>query len=124
MTIAYWAAVRFSIANCFDRNLWEYTEFFVHLGEFFHTFSVCLSLSSCIPHRFQFSSNCVLPAEDLWFITGESPNNPAYFTMTLYRYKIVNIHTHLFLLDRVGGRVVRWCWVNFQCRGVLQSGLQ
>ena len=20
---------------------------------------------------------------------------------------------------RVGGRVVRWCWVNFQCRGVL-----
>ena len=20
-----------------------------------------------------------------------------------------------------GGRVVRWCWVNFQCRGVLQS---
>ena len=23
-----------------------------------------------------------------------------------------------------GGRVVRWCWVNFQCRGVLQFGLQ
>ena len=23
-----------------------------------------------------------------------------------------------------GGRVVRWCWVNFQCRGVLQLGLQ
>ena len=22
-----------------------------------------------------------------------------------------------------GGRVVRWCWVNFQCRGVLQFGL-
>ena len=22
------------------------------------------------------------------------------------------------------GRVVRWCWVNFQCRGVLQFGLQ
>ena len=21
-----------------------------------------------------------------------------------------------------GGRVVRWCWVNFQCRGVLQFG--
>ena len=20
-----------------------------------------------------------------------------------------------------GGRVVRWCWVNFQCRGVLQG---
>ena len=23
-----------------------------------------------------------------------------------------------------GGRVVRWYWVNFQCRGVLQFGLQ
>ena len=23
-----------------------------------------------------------------------------------------------------GGRVVRWCWVNFQCRGVLQFCLQ
>ena len=23
------------------------------------------------------------------------------------------------LLDLGGGRVVRWCWVNFQCRGVL-----
>ena len=21
-----------------------------------------------------------------------------------------------------GGRVVRWCWVNFQCRGVLHFG--
>ena len=27
-------------------------------------------------------------------------------------------------LDDGGGRVVRWCWVNFQCRGVLQFGLQ
>ena len=25
---------------------------------------------------------------------------------------------------RGGGRVVRWCWVTFQCRGVLQFGLQ
>ena len=23
-----------------------------------------------------------------------------------------------------GGRVVRWCWVNSQCRAVLQFGLQ
>ena len=27
-------------------------------------------------------------------------------------------------LTRRGVRVVRWCWVNFQCRGVLQFGLQ
>ena len=27
----------------------------------------------------------------------------------------------LFLSPSLGGgRVVRWCWVNFQCRGVLQ----
>ena len=25
-----------------------------------------------------------------------------------------------FSFLRGGGRVVRWCWVNFQCRGVLQ----
>ena len=23
-----------------------------------------------------------------------------------------------------GARVVRWCWVNFKCRGVLQFGLE
>ena len=23
-----------------------------------------------------------------------------------------------------GGRVVRWCWVNFQCGGVLHFGLE
>ena len=28
------------------------------------------------------------------------------------------------LIDSGGGRVVRWCWENFQCRGVLQFGLQ
>ena len=27
--------------------------------------------------------------------------------------------TTLFLGRLGGGRVVRWCWVNFQCRGVL-----
>ena len=30
----------------------------------------------------------------------------------------------LFYAHDGGGRVVRWCWVNFQCRGVLRSGLQ
>ena len=30
---------------------------------------------------------------------------------------------HLKLLLFGGGRVVRWSWVNFQCRGVLQFGL-
>ena len=32
--------------------------------------------------------------------------------------------TDLVLLLGRGGRVVRRCWVNFQCRGVLQYGLQ
>ena len=26
--------------------------------------------------------------------------------------------------DGRGGRVLRWCWVNFQCQDVLQFGLQ
>ena len=31
----------------------------------------------------------------------------------------------LFFLPLSGeGRMVRWSWVNFQCRGVLQFGLQ
>ena len=29
-----------------------------------------------------------------------------------------------FTSEPGGGRVVRWCWVNFQCLGVLQFGLQ
>ena len=29
-----------------------------------------------------------------------------------------------FLAMYGGGRVVRWCWINFQCRGILQFGLQ
>ena len=28
------------------------------------------------------------------------------------------------LSPSVGGRVVRWCWINFQSRGVLQFGLK
>ena len=35
---------------------------------------------------------------------------------------LCNILNHY--LSPGGGRVVRWCWVTFQCRGVLQSGLQ
>ena len=38
-------------------------------------------------------------------------------------YILLSILPLLFLPLR-GGRVVRWCWVNFQCRGVLQFGLQ
>ena len=30
-----------------------------------------------------------------------------------HKKRISNTHRH------GGGRVVRWCWVNFQCRGVL-----
>ena len=36
-----------------------------------------------------------------------------------YQSSIADFHYH-----PVGDRVVRWCWVNFQCRGVLQFGLE
>ena len=32
---------------------------------------------------------------------------------------LVSIGQH-FVTTIGGGRVVRWCWVNYQCRGVLQ----
>ena len=40
---------------------------------------------------------------------------------------IINTNT-LFTVEtsfiQRDGRMVRWCWVNFQCRDVLQFGLQ
>ena len=36
----------------------------------------------------------------------------------------VHVRTGNISKPRGGGRVVRWCWVNFQCLGVLQFGLQ
>ena len=56
-----------------------------------------------------------------------SPLSPSLWEMARYRLKYClkgplnpkqppNQPTHGY----VGGRVVRWCWVNFQCRGVLQ----
>ena len=41
---------------------------------------------------------------------------------------VLYLYAHLSFISassfKGGGRVVRWCWVNFQCRGVLQFGLQ
>ena len=37
-------------------------------------------------------------------------------------YKLYILNDYWNLRDRGVGRVVRWCWVNFQCRGVLQFG--
>ena len=44
-----------------------------------------------------------------------TPFNPLFLDSILSNY--THTHTTSFLLG--GGRVVRWCWVNFQCRGVL-----
>ena len=37
-------------------------------------------------------------------------------------YSISTPFVKVRYLTTGGGRVVRWCWVNFQCRGVLQFG--
>ena len=34
----------------------------------------------------------------------------------------LDIFTLIYPFSPGGGRVVRWYWVNFQCRGVLQFG--
>ena len=44
--------------------------------------------------------------------------------------RIMLIHTRVLVRDSLirmggrGGRVVRWCWVNFQCRGVLPISIR
>ena len=35
-----------------------------------------------------------------------------------------SLHLYVIPFAIGGGRVVQWCWVNFQCQGVLQFGLQ
>ena len=44
-------------------------------------------------------------------------SNPGPLT---YETDHVKIYAVTFAIG--GGRVVRWSWVNFQCRGVLQCG--
>ena len=39
-------------------------------------------------------------------------------------HSILNFRNNAPLICTGGGRVVRWCWVNFQCRGVLHFGLK
>ena len=41
-------------------------------------------------------------------------------TQTSQAFKRADEHViYPVMFDLGGGRVVRWCWVNFQCRGVL-----
>ena len=51
----------------------------------------------------------------------EGPLNPKQPTNQLIYALASNVVNHFRIR---GGRVVRRCWVNFQCRGVLQFGLQ
>ena len=59
----------------------------------------------------------------IWMIVGQGPTALAVgagggcldiFTL-IYLFSPVSLS-----LGDGGGRVVRWCWVNFQCRGILQ----
>ena len=56
-----------------------------------------------------------------WMIVGQGPAVLA----VAEGGGCLDIFTLVYLyspLSPGGGRVVRWCWVNFQCRGVLQFG--
>ena len=44
--------------------------------------------------------------------------------MVLGKLPVPGRPTIWITVGKGGGRVVRWCLVNFQCRGVLQFGLQ
>ena len=57
--------------------------------------------------------------------TGSLPSTIAPPDHPLQNFKKFYVSViYVFLTLIGGGRVVRWCWVNFQCRGVLQFGLQ
>ena len=59
----------------------------------------------------------------IWMIVGQGPIVLAVGAGG----GCLDIFTLLYLFSSLspgGGRVVRWRWVNFQCRGVLHFGLQ
>ena len=51
------------------------------------------------------------------FRKGATMPMAARLPLTVYLFSLTTV------LLNGGGRVVRWSWVNFQCRGVLQIGL-
>ena len=48
--------------------------------------------------------------------TNQPTNSGERYRTTMVLLLLSSIRSFLFL---GGGRVVQWCWVNFQCRGVL-----
>ena len=60
----------------------------------------------------------------IWMIVGQGPTAPAVGANGVFFDIFIHIYPSLLCRGFGGGRVVRWCWVNFQCRGVLQFGLQ
>ena len=67
----------------------------------------------------------VLGRHTIWMIVGQGPIALAVGAGG----GCLDIFTLLYPFSPLspslgGGRVMRWCWVNFQCRGVLQFRLQ
>ena len=60
-----------------------------------------------------------------WMIVGQGPIAQVGAGGAVWTFLLSSIFSLLFLplygrrLDIGGGRVVRWCWANFQCRDVL-----
>ena len=59
----------------------------------------------------------------IWMIVGQGPIALAVGAdgggLDIFTLICPFFSFSLSLGDGGGGRVVRWCWVNFQCRGVL-----
>ena len=55
-------------------------------------------------------------------LNGGVHNNLKYSSNShVYERSLCCAYVYSFTVHNIGGgRVVRWCWVNFQCRGVLQ----
>ena len=99
------------------KTRWSPTSALVQMiCKFINKKEICLPLYAII--SMQINSNTFFAI--LQFLTAE-----ICFFLRFYSQLHHKICTNNIALTSVGGgRVVRWCWVNFQCRGVLQFGLQ
>ena len=99
--------------------------YLVQLLSRFSTWASCSCSSSATESMS--SANCRQVILLLLMLTFPSCSSRASdMICSIKMLKRVGDRRHLFLTPTVlgGGPVLRWCWVNFQCRSVLQFGLQ
>ena len=91
---------------------------------------LCVDDSICTPHTVQHLWPHVIKNEGFLYVIADNTVVFWYLEHHLQKlmkqdlksYSYLNYTIYPPLISAGGGRMVRWCWVNFQCRGVLQFG--